>query len=93
MTAQQYLIAYLATLGTLFLVLVAAFTAVALSPDIMGKMEVFGLGTITGGLIGVLRMPSMRTGGTSDQMAQTLADKIPPVTGDATPPNADGDTK
>jgi hypothetical protein len=27
----------------------------------MGKMEVFGLRTVTGGLIGVLRIPSARS--------------------------------
>lgn len=58
MTAREQLVAYLATLLALVLVLVAALTGAALSVIVAGKMEAFGLGTITGGLIGVLRIPS-----------------------------------
>ncbi|MDB5705963.1 MAG: hypothetical protein JWN66_3079 [Sphingomonas bacterium] len=61
MTAREQLIAYLATLGTLALVIIAALIVAALAPGVMGKMEVFGLGTVTGGLIGVLRIPTART--------------------------------
>lgn len=61
MTAREQLVAYLATLSALCIVFIAALIAASRSPDLMGKMEVFGLGTITGGLIGVLRIPSARS--------------------------------
>jgi len=57
----QQLAAYLATLATLLLVFVAALAAATLAPAVIGKIEAFGLGTITGGLIGVLRLPQQRT--------------------------------
>lgn len=59
--AREQLIAYLATLGVLFMVFTAALVAGALSPALIGKIEAFGLGTITGGLIGVLRLPQQRS--------------------------------
>lgn len=61
MTAREQLVAYLATLLTLVIVFVAALVAGAMSKDVMGKLEVFGLGTVLGGLIGVLRIPSLRS--------------------------------
>ncbi|WBO23918.1 hypothetical protein [Sphingomonas abietis] len=61
MSPREQLVACIATLATLAIVFVAALIAAALSPGLMGKMEVFGLGTITGGLIGVLRIPSSRS--------------------------------
>jgi len=61
MTAKEQLIAYLATLGTLAVVVLGAFIAALLNPAILGKMEAFTLGTVTGGLIGVLRIPSLRS--------------------------------
>lgn len=61
MTSREQLVAYLATLGTLALVIIAALIVAAIAPGVMGKMEVFGLGTVTGGLIGVLRIPAART--------------------------------
>lgn len=60
MTAREQLIAYLATLGTLALVFIAALVSAAMVPELLGKAEVFGLGTITGGLIGILRIPTSR---------------------------------
>lgn len=60
MTQHEQLIAYLATLAALILVLIAALITAAIAPEIMGKIEAFGLGTITGGLIGVLRIPAQR---------------------------------
>lgn len=54
------LIAYLATLATLIIIFIAALVAGSLSGNVMSKLEVFGLGTITGGLIGVLRLPSSK---------------------------------
>ena len=58
---QAQLAAYLATLATLAIVFLAALTAAAIAPALIGKIEAFGLGTITGGLIGVLRLPQQRT--------------------------------
>lgn len=60
MTPKQALIAYLATLVALVLVFGGALIAGALAPALIGKIEAFGLGTVTGGLIGVLRLPSLR---------------------------------
>jgi hypothetical protein len=58
---NQQLVAYLATLGALCFVFLAALVIAAFSPGIIGKIEAFGLGTITGGLIGVLRLPQQRS--------------------------------
>lgn len=55
MTERDQLIAYLATLGALVVVFVAALIAAGRGVTVG---EAFGLGTITGGLIGILRMPS-----------------------------------
>lgn len=60
MTQGEQLIAYLATLFALIMVLLSALITAAIAPDVMGKIEAFGLGTITGGLIGVLRLPAQR---------------------------------
>ncbi|NYT43094.1 hypothetical protein HZY97_20130 [Sphingomonas sp. R-74633] len=60
MTPREQLIAYLATLAALVIVLLGAMIIAALSENIIGKMEAFGLGTVTGGLIGVLRIPTSR---------------------------------
>ena len=49
--------AYLWTLGALVLVYFGTITATAIAPGLIDKIEAFGLGTITGGLIGLLRMP------------------------------------
>ena len=60
MRDQHQLVAYLATLGALVVVFIAALIAASMSDGVGGKLEAFGLGTITGGLIGVLRLPSSR---------------------------------
>lgn len=60
MTAREQLIAYLSTLGALVVVFIAALVATGIVPELLGKAEVFGLGTITGGLIGILRIPTSR---------------------------------
>lgn len=60
MTHHDQLIAYLATLAALVIVVVAGLITAALFPEILGKVEAFGFGTITGGLIGVLRIPAQR---------------------------------
>lgn len=62
MTPREQLIAYLATLGALVVVLLGAMLIAAFTGDvIIGKMEAFGLGTVTGGLIGLMRLPSARS--------------------------------
>ena len=53
----QQLIAYLATLATLAIVFVAALIAAGHGVNVG---EAFGLGTIMGGLIGVLRFPQSK---------------------------------
>jgi hypothetical protein len=57
MKDAHQLIAYLATLATLAFVFGAALFAAGHEVTVN---EAFGLGTITGGLIGVLRIPSSR---------------------------------
>lgn len=49
--------AYLWTLAALVLVYFGTMISAGIWPDLMGKLEVFGLGTVTGGLIGLLRTP------------------------------------
>lgn len=58
MTAREQLIAYLATLATLVVVFGSALFAAGHEVTVN---EAFGLGTITGGLIGVLRIPAARS--------------------------------
>lgn len=60
MTDRHDLIAYLATIAALVVIFAMALIVSAIRPDIIGKIEAFGLGTITGGLIGILRIPSAR---------------------------------
>jgi hypothetical protein len=56
MTERHQLVAYLATLA----IVIVALLIAAWKPEVIGKMAAFGLGTITGGLIGVLPIPSVR---------------------------------
>lgn len=58
--AREQLIAYLATLAALVLIFDSALFAGAIAPGVLGKLEIFGLGTVLGGLIGLLRLPSAR---------------------------------
>lgn len=58
MTPREQLIAYLATLGALVLIFVSALIAAGRGVTIG---EAFGLGTVLGGLIGILRIPAVRT--------------------------------
>ena len=60
MTARAQLIAYLATLAALVVVYIASIMAAAINPAVMERVGDLGLAVITGGLIGVLRMPSQR---------------------------------
>ncbi|MEG3144204.1 hypothetical protein U1839_06015 [Sphingomonas sp. RT2P30] len=57
---REQLIAYLATLAALVIVFTIAIVAGGISPGVAGHIEVYGLGTVTGGLIGLLRLPSVR---------------------------------
>lgn len=57
-TTHQQLIAYLATLGALCFIVAAALIAAGNGVTVT---EAFGLGAVTGGLIGVLRIPSNRS--------------------------------
>lgn len=79
---RDALIAYLATLAALVIVFVAALVAAACVPELVGKVEAFGLGTITGGLIGVLRIPSgnIAPNPQADANLATALDKLPPAT-------------
>jgi putative flippase GtrA len=51
MNQRHALIGFIATLVTLVLVLVTTFLAAYYVPQIIGKIEAFGIGTVTGGLI------------------------------------------
>ena len=53
--------AYIATLCALIVVFLSALVVGSFSEGVISKIESFGLGTITGGLIGVLRLPQQRT--------------------------------
>ncbi len=68
MTPREQLIAYLATLFALCaIVLGSMLSAWGAGEIVIGKVEAFGLGTVTGGLIGLMRLPSSRAvGGTTE---------------------------
>jgi len=59
-TERAQLIAYLATLGALVTCFMGAMIIGAFNDGVVGKIEVFGMGTLIGGLIGVLRMPTQK---------------------------------
>lgn len=62
MNSREQLIAYLSTLGALVAVLLGSMIIAWNAGDVLiGKMEAFGLGTVTGGLIGLMRLPSARS--------------------------------
>lgn len=67
MSGRHDLIAYLATLATLVAILLIAMLVAAWKPEVLGKLEVFGLGTIFGGLIGLLRLPGARPVATTEK--------------------------
>ena len=75
--SRAALIAYLATLSTLVIIFIAALIA---SGSGVTVGEAFGMGTITGGLIGVLRMPSRPATPADNGAVIAAIDKIPPVT-------------
>jgi hypothetical protein len=57
--SNHQLYAYLATLGALVIVFLAAILAAAFGN--LTSIEALGVGTVTGGLIGALRMPSQHS--------------------------------
>ncbi|WP_242147547.1 hypothetical protein [Sphingomonas sp. BAUL-RG-20F-R05-02] len=71
MRQRDHLIAYLATLATLTLIFTIAIVAGVISEHVIGKIEAFGLGTITGGLIGVLRLPTSQSAEASGGSARS----------------------
>lgn len=75
MNAREQLIAYVATLTALIIVVIGALIVAAIAPDILGKVEAFGIGTVTGGLIGVLRIPSLRSPLASTETGDVNVDK------------------
>lgn len=77
--SRDVLVAYLATLIALVAVVLGALAISAFVPGVLGKIEVFGLGTVTGGLIGVLRMPALRNSGSSEATTNALIGKVPPT--------------
>lgn len=79
MNDRNQLVAYLATLGALVAVFALAIVTTAFVPSLIGRLEAFGLGTITGGLIGVLRIPqrSAVSGDTPQAVTVTNPDSDP----------------
>ena len=51
MSHRHSLIGFIVTLVTLLLVLIASYVAAYFVPALIGKVEAFGIGTVTGGLI------------------------------------------
>ncbi len=82
MIDRYQLIAYVATLITLVIVFVSALVAAVVAPGLIGRLEAFGLGTITGGLIGILRIPTSQRAsasvGTADSVNVTPAPESTP---------------
>tara|TARA_R110002074_G_scaffold262994_1_gene435103 strand:- start:13211 stop:13435 length:225 start_codon:yes stop_codon:yes gene_type:complete len=74
MTPREQLVAYLATLAALVVMIVAAFVASGFGVTVT---ESFGLGTVTGGLIGVLRIPSVRNPAQNVENAETVNQAAP----------------
>lgn len=60
MSPREQLIAYLATLVALLVALIGSQLIGAWVPGVLGHVADFGIGTVTGGLIGVLRIPASR---------------------------------
>lgn len=77
MSAHEQLIAYLATLAGLIFVFLGALLIVAFVPSLAGKITEFGLGAITGGLIGILRIPSVRSPTASTETGDVTVNKEP----------------
>ncbi len=57
--SNHQIVAYLATLAALVVVFIGALIAAAVGN--LSSLEALGVGTVTGGLIGALRMPSQHS--------------------------------
>ncbi len=77
MSPGQQLIAYLATLGSIVLLVLGSMAIGALNIAILSKTEAFGLGMAVGGLVGVLRIPSLRTPVASTETGDVTVNKEP----------------
>lgn len=77
MTSHQQLIAYLATLGAIVLLVIGAMLIGAVNPLVLSKTEAFGLGMAVGGLVGVLRIPSLRSPVASTENGDVTVNKEP----------------
>lgn len=77
MTPTQQLVAYLATLGAIVLLVLGAMVIGALNIAVLSKTEAFGLGMAVGGLVGVLRIPSLRTPVASTENGDVTVNKEP----------------
>jgi hypothetical protein len=79
MNAREQLTAYIATLVALVVVVMGSLITAAVVPGLIGKLEVFGIGTVTGGLIGVLRIPSLRSPVASTETGDVNVEKDTPL--------------
>lgn len=84
MNDHNQLVAYLATLAALVVALLGTMIVSALVPGVLGHIADFGIGTVTGGLIGVLRIPQ-RTASSTDvpqpvTVANPASDPVPTTT-------------
>ncbi|WP_311271101.1 hypothetical protein [Sphingobium sp. WCS2017Hpa-17] len=62
MTSREQTVVYLCTLAAIVLIVLGSMLIATWNGGVLiGKLEAFGLGTVLGGLIGVLRIPSART--------------------------------
>lgn len=82
MSAREQLIAYVATLVALLVVVMGSLVIAANVPEMIGKIEAFGIGTVTGGLIGVLRIPSLRSAVASTETGDVNLDRQSPDKGE-----------
>jgi len=61
MTSREQTIVYLCTLAAIVTIVLGSMLIATWNGGVLiGKLEAFGLGTVLGGLIGVLRIPSSR---------------------------------
>lgn len=62
MTSREQTVVYLCTLAAIVIIVLGSMLIATWNGGVLiGKLEAFGLGTVLGGLIGVLRIPSSRT--------------------------------
>jgi len=61
MTSREQTVVYLSTLAAIVMIVLGSMLIATWNGGVLiGKLEAFGLGTVLGGLIGVLRIPSSR---------------------------------